>query len=170
MDAQPGKTSPPFRVLRKLDIKSWVALHYAAAALIMFLAEPSVVMAEIERVSHHVIDTSIVGVVYAICSAVLLLDRQITPNKFRLYLLPWMAYVIAAVAVAIRALLTDEVIPGIYLATLSYVGEMVFMAISYSAYVNTWNVAGYIAEREPTWMRLLNLTRTDIKGIERDKQ
>lgn len=168
MEAKQTVHNPPFKFLRVLDITTWTALHYAVASFIMFRADPSPVASAIEDASHNVITHDIFGMVFAISAIALLLDTRITPRKFRLYLIAWLFYVVAAVTVAFRALISGESIPGIYLATLAYLGELVYMLLSYSVLSSAWNVAGYIVDREPLWMRMLNMT--DVKGIDRPKK
>lgn len=157
---------PPFAFLRVITIPIWMAIHYAIAAFIMFFAVPSPTVAEIERVSNGVITHSTFGMVFLISALVMAFDTNITPRKFRMYLLAWLAYVIATGVYAFRALITNQDVPGIYLAFLTYAGEMVFMLISYSTLHSVWNVSQRLANMEPLWRKLLS--KTDLKWLDRD--
>jgi hypothetical protein len=157
---------PPFMFLRLLSIPHWMAIHYALAAFIMFFAAPSSVVIEIQRASGGFMQAGIWGFLFAFCAIILAIDGYMPPQKFRLYLLAWMAYLTATVTIAFRTLITDQSIPGIYLAALGYSGEMIFMLISYSTLHSVWTVAEKLADMEPFYRRLLS--KTDLKWFDRE--
>lgn len=130
----------------------------------MLFAAPSPTVLEMERLTDGMISHSLLGVIFLIFAVLLALDYTATPRRFLFYLIPWLVYVLGAMLLAIERLFTGHDTPGIYLANLAYIGEIVFMLLAYSIYGTVAQVSEYIAEHEPYWKTLLS--KTDLKRYE----
>lgn len=130
----------------------------------MLFAAPSPTVLEMERLTSNMINHTLLGFLFIIFAALLALDYTATPRRFLFYLTPWLAYVLAVMLLAVDRLLTGHNTPGIYLANLAYIGEIVFMLLAYSVYGTVAQVSEYIATHEPYWKSLLS--KTDLGRYE----
>lgn len=156
-----------FKPLRFFSIPSWLAIHYAIAALIMWFAAPTPTANQFSEWTDGLINHRVFALVFFVAFWLICFDRHITARHFLAYLSVWFFYVIMTIITALNSILSGHAVPGIYLAILAYTGEMVFLLLSYSVYGSVVEISEFLANREPFWRRLLSYT--DLKDYD-DKE